>query len=111
MLGEQRGNRDRPGGRPGQRIEISERREADPVIVTEQIQRRQSRRGVGRHRRQQSLQSGDQSLDGRGVVHVGAEFHRPADSGRLTCLGLTFRQREIQIHPRGAGVHRHLGDL
>ena len=76
-----------------------------------QIDRGEPPVGVGGHRRQHPLQPLDQCFDAGGVEHIGAELHRPPDTGRLTGIGEVFGQRERQIHAGGVGVDRHLRDL
>ncbi|GLV09853.1 hypothetical protein MyChFU_31730 [Mycobacterium intracellulare subsp. chimaera] len=73
--------------------------QAGMLGLVEQIHRRQRVGGVGSHRGQDPLQAADQRLDGRGVEHVGAEFHPSADAGGLPALGPPFGQGEHQVHP------------
>ncbi|BCP05284.1 hypothetical protein MINTM019_27400 [Mycobacterium paraintracellulare] len=85
--------------------------QAGVLGLVEQIHRRQRVGGFGGHRGQDPLQAADQRLDGRGVEHVGAEFHPSADAGGLPALGPPFGQGEHQVHAGRLVLDGHGGHL
>ncbi len=102
--------RDRGRARGG--LEVRQYRPVAPPILrgalslVEQVEGRETLRGVGRHRRQNSPPPRDEAFDAACVEHIGAEFHRPNDSGGFTFGGPAFSQGERQIHAGGLRVHR-----
>ncbi len=100
MLGEQRGNRDGRGCWPDQRVAVAEGNEAGALAVTEQIEDDRRARVGSQWRSAPAATGRSTSRWSRRREHVGAEFHRPADTGRLTGLGPPLGQREIR-HPFG----------
>ncbi len=91
------------------RLPISSRRACSSASSRSIDDNRRAR--VGGHGHDHSLPPRDQCFDAGRVEHVGAVFHRSADSGGLTALGPAFGQRKRQVHAGGVGVYRHRSDL
>ena len=106
-----RRNRRRCGRGSGQHVAVTELIEPRLLTAIEHIDRREPLCRVGGQRPHHSLESLDQRLDAGRVEHIGAELHRPADTGRLTGLGEALSQGKRQIHAGGAGIHRNRGEL
>nr|CRL78807.1 hypothetical protein CPGR_04925 [Mycolicibacterium malmesburyense] len=111
LLGEQHGNRRRgPTQRRGQHPLIAPPLQQDVLSTIQHINGGKPPPRISGDRRQHPLHTPDQRLNTDRIEHIGAELHRPTNTGRLTTLTKPLGQRKRQIHPSGLRIHLHRRD-